>query len=298
MVEPGFFATSPPPEDRMRAAWRDTLYTVIFEHDTPGGKLFDVALILSILASVFAIIIDSVARVHDTYGDALYALEWGFTILFTVEYILRLLCARRPGRYARSFFGVVDLLAVLPTYVSVLVPGTQYLLVLRILRVLRVFRVLKLVQYIGEADTLMAALRESRRKITVFLFTVLALAVVLGSVMYMIEGETNGFTSIPRSVYWTIVTLTTVGYGDISPQTSLGQAIAAVVMMLGYAIIAVPTGIVTVELSRAREGKPRPRACPDCGAASHDQDAVHCKYCAAHLLEQPPSGTVRAGDAR
>ncbi|TFG51124.1 MAG: ion transporter, partial [Gemmatimonadales bacterium] len=232
--------------------WRATLFRIIFGHDTLGGRRFDVVLIVAILVSVLAVILDSVQTIHTRYGSLLYAIEWGFTILFTVEYLLRLSCARNAGRYATSFFGVIDLVAILPTYVSIVIPGSQAFLVIRVLRVLRVFRVLKLVEYLGEADVLMAALRQSRRKITVFILAVLALAVILGSLMYVVEGSANGYTSIPRSIYWAIVTLTTVGYGDISPQTNLGQMVAAAIMMLGYAIIAIPTGIVTLELSRVR----------------------------------------------
>lgn len=266
----------------VRAPWRDTLYRVIFGHDTRAGRTFDVALIVSIIASVTAVMVDTVPSLRAEWGRELLAIEWGFTVLFTIEYALRLLCHPRPARYAVSFFGLIDVLAILPTYVSILFPGSQYLLVVRLLRVLRVYRVLKLVEYLGEADTLMAALRESRRKITVFFMAVAVIAVITGSLMYMVEGPPNGFTSIPVSVYWAIVTLTTVGYGDISPQTPLGQLLAAVIMMLGYAIIAVPTGIVTVELSRMGRGG-GVRACPDCGETGHDADAVHCKYCGARL---------------
>jgi voltage-gated potassium channel len=265
------------------AHWRGALYEVIFEHSSRGGKLFDVALIVAILASVTAVLLDSIASIHVVYGEFLHLLEWGFTGLFTVEYVLRLLCAKHTSRYATSFFGVVDLLAIMPTYLSILLPGSQALLVIRIIRVLRVFRVMKLAQYIGEAELLMAAMRQSRRKITVFLLTVFSLCVVLGSLMYVLEGESNGFTSIPRSIYWTIVTLTTVGYGDISPRTSLGQTVAAVIMMLGYAIIAVPTGIVTVELGRARTRMSRADSCPQCRSMGHDGDALHCKHCGARL---------------
>ncbi|MCH8961110.1 MAG: ion transporter, partial [Bacteroidetes bacterium] len=232
------------------SGWRLTLYIIIFESDTPPGKAFDVALILTIFASVAAVMLESVSAIGSRYGAILYASEWVFTILFTIEYILRLICVGRPLRYARSFFGIVDLLAVIPTYFSVLFPGAQFLLVIRLLRILRVFRVLKLVQYLSAADILMEALRASRRKIVVFLVALLTLVVILGSLMYLIEGAENGFTSIPRSIYWAIVTLTTVGYGDISPQTGLGQALAAVVMIMGYGIIAVPTGIVTAEMTR------------------------------------------------
>ena len=263
--------------------WRETLYQIIFGHDTPSGKRFDVVLIVAILASVLAVILDSVQAIHARYGSLLYAIEWGFTILFTIEYLLRLSCARHAGRYATSFFGVIDLVAILPTYVSIVIPGSQAFLVIRVLRVLRVFRVLKLVEYLGEADVLMAALRESRRKITVFILAVLALAVILGSLMYVVEGSANGYTSIPRSIYWAIVTLTTVGYGDISPQTNLGQMVAAAIMMLGYAIIAIPTGIVTLELSRVRGRPAESRRCADCGEGGHDPDANHCKWCGARL---------------
>lgn len=264
--------------------WRVVLYEVIFEHDTPGGKLFDVGLILSILLSVGAVMLDSVATIRAQHGRFLYGIEWLFTLLFTAEYILRLLCVRRPGGYATSFFGIVDLLAIVPTYLSLVFPGTQYLLVIRLLRVLRVFRVLKLAQYLGESHMLVMALRASRRKITVFLVTVLTLVVILGSLMYVIEGHANGFTSIPRSIYWAIVTLTTVGYGDISPQTGLGQVLACVIMIIGYGIIAVPTGIVTVELSHVAGRQYAEYPCPACDARGHDNDARHCKYCGAELV--------------
>lgn len=264
---------------RRGSKWRIVLYEIIFEADTKAGRLFDVVLIVSILLSVLAVMLDSVSVLQGKYGSFLYGVEWFFTILFSIEYILRLSCVERPVRYARSFFGIVDLLAVIPTYLSLFLPGTQYLLVIRILRVLRIFRVFKLVQYIGEARILMQALRASRRKIIVFLFTVLTLVVIFGSLMYLIEGAENGFTSIPRSIYWAIVTLTTVGYGDISPKTNIGQAIAAIIMILGYGIIAVPTGIVTVELSRIPEQKAATRTCRKCGAGNHDNDAVYCKYC-------------------
>ena len=266
---------------------RQWLYDIIFESDTSAGRAFDVALIVTILLSVVAVMAESIGWMRARYGEALYMAEWFFTVLFTIEYVLRLSCIRHPHRYAISFFGIVDLLAIIPTYLSILVPGAQYLLVIRMLRILRVFRVLKLVQYLDEASVLMRALRGSRRKIEIFIITVLTLVVILGSLMYLIEGEENGFTSIPRSIYWAIVTLTTVGYGDISPQTNLGQALSAVIMIVGYAIIAVPTGIVTAELTRA-SGEDRARqaikqSCPRCGAAGHDRDAHHCKHCGEAL---------------
>jgi voltage-gated potassium channel len=264
-------------------SWRTWLHEIIFEADTTAGKLFDISLIISIILSVIAVMLDSIKAIHSGYGDILYLIEWFFTILFTIEYILRLTCVGQPIQYATSFFGMVDLLAILPTYFSILFPGTQYLLVIRLLRVLRIFRVLKLVQYLSEAKILAQALRQSRRKITVFLFTVLTLVVIFGSLMYLIESEKTGFTSIPRSIYWAIVTLTTVGYGDISPETGLGQAIAAMIMILGYSIIAVPTGIVTVELSKASKEKISTQSCLQCSAEGHDSDARYCKFCGSKL---------------
>jgi voltage-gated potassium channel len=242
-----------------------------------------VVLIGLILLSVLAVMLESVGDVRARYGAGLYAAEWAFTILFTVEYALRLLSVRRPLRYAASFFGVVDLLAIVPSYLSLLVPGSHYLLVVRILRLLRVFRVLKLAEHLTEANVLMRALRASRRKISVFLLTVLTLVVIIGTLLYVIEGEGNGFTSIPVGIYWAVVTLTTVGYGDISPKTPVGQALAALVMITGYGIIAVPTGIVTVEIAQAARKPVSTAACPECGAEGHDADAVYCKYCAARL---------------
>ena len=265
-----------------RSAWQEKLHTIIFEAETPAGKLFDVLLMISILTSVFVVMLDSVSAVNSRYGLQLNFLEWFFTLLFSVEYILRLLCVGRPLSYATSFYGIVDLLAIIPTYLSLFIPGTKFLLVIRILRILRIFRVLKLVQYISEATLLLKAMHASRRKITVFLFTVLTLVVILGSLMYLIEGAENGFTSIPRSIYWAIVTLTTVGYGNIAPQTSLGQMLAAFVMILGYSIIAVPTGIVTVELSRVSNMETT-RSCHECSAEGHDGDADYCKYCGSKL---------------
>ena len=262
---------------------RTRLHEIIFEADTPGGKLFDVLLILSIVISVILVMLDSVSSIRQSYGMLLYAGEWFFTILFTIEYALRLYSVGRPFAYATSFFGLVDLMAILPSYLSLIFPGTHYLLVIRILRVLRIFRVLKLAQYLGEINVLSRALLASRRKITVFLFVVLTLVVIFGSLMYLIEDPENGFTSIPRSIYWAIVTLTTVGYGDISPQTGLGQAISAVIMIIGYAIIAVPTGIVTAELSQTYKKSVSTQACRRCSAEGHDPDAKHCKYCGAEL---------------
>ena len=263
---------------------RARLHEIIFEADSRAGRIFDLALIWLILLSVATVILESISRVRAQYGDLLYALEWLFTILFTIEYLLRLLSVRHPFRYATSFFGVVDLLAIIPTYLSIFVPGSQYLLVIRILRLLRVFRLLKLSEYVAEADTLRLALRASRRKISVFISAVVLLVVIIGALMYVVEGEAHGFTSIPTSIYWAVVTLTTVGYGDLSPRTSLGQILASIVMVIGYGIIAVPTGIVTVELAQAaRQLKMSRQSCPSCAAEGHDLDALFCKYCGAKL---------------
>jgi voltage-gated potassium channel len=260
------------------------LHEIIFEADTPAGKFFDLLLILSISISVLVVMLDSITSLHESYGSYFYAAEWFFTILFSIEYLVRLLSVGRPVMYARSFFGIIDLLAVIPTYLSLLIPGSQYLIVIRFLRVLRIFRVLKLVQYLGEARLLMQALRSSRRKITIFLFTVMTIVIIFGSLMYVIEGEKNGFTNIPRSIYWAIVTLTTVGYGDISPKTGLGQAFAAIIMIMGYAIIAVPTGIVTAELTSVTALKKlNTQSCPQCIKEGHDNDAIFCKYCGAKI---------------
>lgn len=265
---------------------REKLREIIFESRTPAGRLFDKVLIVCIIASVIAVMLDSVTSISEKHGRVLYVLEWVFTIIFTIEYILRLLTAKWPLRYATSFFGVVDLLTVIPTYLDLLFPGTRFLLVIRILRVLRIFRILKLTRYVGEAELIVAALRASMQKITVFLFAILTIVVVLGSAMYLVEGAEHGFSSIPLSVYWAIVTITTVGYGDLSPKTPLGQAISIVIMVVGYSIIAVPTGIVGVEFTRAfgsrREAAPA-QACTGCGKEGHDEDASYCKYCGERL---------------
>ncbi len=257
------------------------LHTVIFEADTPFGRLFDIFLIVAILLSVLVVMLDSIAEYKANYGDLFYTLEWIFTILFSIEYLLRLYCVAKPLKYAKSFYGIIDLLAVLPTYFSLILPGTQYLLVIRILRVLRIFRVLKFVQFVAEAQLLGKALKASRKKITVFLFVVFTLVVIFGSLMYLIEGEENGFTNIPQSIYWAIVTLTTVGYGDISPQTGLGRTLASFIMILGYGIIAVPTGIVTAELAIVK--KESTQSCPSCSHEGHDEDAEYCKFCGEKL---------------
>ncbi len=263
--------------------WQSRLHEIIFEADTLAGKIFDIWLIITIILSVITVMLDSVKQINLVHGQLLTKLEWVFTIIFTVEYILRLISVGRPLRYATSFFGIIDLLAFLPTYFSVLFPGSQYFLVIRIIRLLRIFRILKLVQYLRESRMLVKALRASGRKVTVFLFTVLILVVIFGSLMYVIEGGENGFTSIPMSIYWAIVTLTTVGYGDISPQTSMGQALASIIMILGYSIIAIPTGIVTVELAQTYKACVSTQVCPQCSAEGHDDDAAYCNHCGARL---------------
>lgn len=234
------------------SALREKIYSIIFESDTPAGKAFDLALIFFILLSVALVMLDSVPGIHDRWGVWLLGAELLITTLFTLEYVLRLYSAHRPLRYARSFFGVVDLLAIIPTYAGLFFPGLHFLATVRVLRVLRIFRILNLVQFMGEGNILWTALKRSRHKIAVFLSTVLTVVVIIGSLMYLIEGAESGFTSIPKSIYWAIVTMTTVGYGDIAPQTPLGQLVASLLMVIGYGIIAVPTGIVTSEMVRPR----------------------------------------------
>lgn len=270
-------------ESTGRDPLRERLYEIIFEADTLAGKLFDVVLFITIMLSVTATILNSVATIQTNHGALLTGLNWFFTLLFTVEYGLRLFCAKKPARYARSFFGMVDLLAILPSYLSLFIPSTRFLDVIRILRMLRIFRVMKMVQYVDDGDLLMNALVSSRRKIGIFLFAVVTLVVILGSLMYVIEGTDNGFTSIPVGIYWAIVTLTTVGYGDISPQTGLGQTLAACIMIIGYSIIAVPTGIISAEVGRSSARKEFSKTCPACQTADHDPDATHCKHCGQTL---------------
>ncbi len=269
------------PTRTARERWR----RIIFDHDTAAGRAFDVALIVAILSSVVVMMFDSLPGLSPEAHALLRRLEWFFTILFTVEYLMRLWCAVHPAQYARSFFGIVDLLATLPTYVSLLFPGGRFLALVRVLRVMRVFRILKLTEYVEGAGILMQALKASRHKITVFIFTVITLVAVVGSLMFLVEGPEAGFTSIPMSMYWAIVTLTTVGYGDIAPITVAGRLLASVLMVLGYGIIAVPTGIMTIEIQRATNAMSLPRAvtCAGCGRADHDRDADFCKRCGQHL---------------
>ncbi len=266
--------------------WRESLNNIIFGAETKLAKTFDLILIFSILCSVTAVMLGSVASLQIRYSRIFYSIEWFFTFLFTLEYLLRLICVRKPWLYCRSFFGIVDFLSIIPTYLSFLIPGIKYMLIVRVFRLLRVFRILKLSEYMGEAQVLLRALSKSRHKILVFLYTVGTLVVVFGSLMYVVEGGDAGFTSIPQSVYWAIVTMTTVGYGDIAPQTTLGQIIASIMMIMGYGIIAVPTGIYSVELMKVNKSERiNNEACPDCGATGHDFDANYCRYCGHPLLD-------------
>ena len=264
-----------------RAAWRDRWYGIIFEHDTAAGRAFDAWLIVLVVASVAVVVLESMPDLAPDVRAWLYAAEWLITALFTLEYGMRLATSHRPLRYATSFFGIVDLLAILPTYISVVFPGAQALGVVRGIRVLRVFRIFKLSEYVAESEQLARALSASRRKISVFLTAVVALIVVIGAAMYLVEGPQNGFTSIPVSMYWAVVTLTTVGYGDLAPQTPFGRILASLVMILGYGIIAVPTGIVSAEI--ARSGRRAP--CAACGSRPLDADARFCARCGTALRD-------------
>ncbi|WP_079201725.1 ion transporter [Pseudomonas sp. CC6-YY-74] len=265
--------------------WRQRLYIIIFHTDTPAGQRFDNWLLLTILASLIVVMLDSVSSVHDRYGAWLKILEWSFTALFAIEYVVRLYCSPKPLRYAFSFFGLIDLLAILPAILALLFADAQYLLIIRVIRMLRVFRVLKLSPYLRQANFLLTALRGSRQKIIVFFATIATLVTVFGTLMYVVEGPANGFTSIPKGIYWAVATLTTVGFGDIVPHTSLGQALATLIMIIGYSIIAVPTGIFTAELANAmRGGDQRQQDCPSCAKDFHEQGAAFCSRCGNPLF--------------
>lgn len=264
--------------------WRERLFIVIFRHDTFAGKAFDIALIAVIFLSVIVAMMDSVKDLHDRYGELFLVLEWGFTALFTIEYALRLMIVNRPLRYATSFYGLIDVLAVLPTYLALFFSGIQFLIVLRILRILRIFKILHMNQYVEEGGLLIGALARSSRKIFIFLLTILTVVTIFGALMYLVEGEKSGFTSIPTSMYWAIVTVATVGFGDIAPVTTLGRLLTSMLILIGYGIIAVPTGIYAAELfSAVRQGRDL-RTCGGCGLIGHDHDAKHCRAC-GHALE-------------
>ncbi|AHW59133.1 voltage-gated potassium channel [Draconibacterium orientale] len=261
---------------------KQKIYEIIFEADTPAGKLFDVALLFVIIISVALVLLESVPAIRDNHYQLLRILEWCITIIFSIEYMLRVAIVKKPLRYIFSFYGIIDLLSVLPTYIGLVIAGSHSLVVIRILRLLRVFRILKLTRYTLAGRSLAKAIWNSREKISVFIFFVTMLVIIIGTIMYLVEGPEHGFTSIPRGIYWAIVTLTTVGYGDISPGTPLGQFIASIVMIMGYAIIAVPTGIVTAEIINPTSDK-NTQVCPQCLHPSHDDDAVFCKKCGSRL---------------
>ncbi len=272
--------------------WRRTWFDIIHRHDTPPSRNFDLLLVAAIVASIGVVMLDSVERLHQRYAGLFYMIEWAFTLLFTAEYLLRIAVVKRPLRYMLSVWGVIDLLAILPTYLSLLVPGAQSLLVVRVMRILRLFRILKLTRYVEESGILLQALWRSRRKILVFLFSVLTIVTVAGALMYVIEGPRNGFTSIPTSMYWAVVTMATVGFGDIVPQTVLGRFVTSLLILTGYSIIAVPTGIYTAELAtslRQSEDEARrfdQRGCPECGLEGHSRDSRYCRSC-GHRLPDP-----------
>ena len=268
--------------------WKNKLHEIIYEADTPMGKWFDILLFILIILSVILVMLESVKEIDMQYHKLLLTLEWIITIFFTIEYIARIISIKKPFKYIFSFYGIIDLISTIPLYLSYIFAGSQVLLAVRAFRLLRIFRILKLVQFIGEASSLKKALKASRAKIAVFIYAVLILSIIMGTIMYLIEDNTAGFTSIPRSIYWAIVTLTTVGYGDIAPQTSLGQLIATIVMILGYGIIAVPTGIVTAEFSKQDEkGRKKihlnTQSCPNCSFEGHRDDATHCFNCGFKL---------------
>lgn len=265
--------------------WRFKLHEIIYESNTPAGKAFDVGLLIAIFSSIIVVMLDSIQSIHLKYGKLFNITEWIFAALFTVEYILRLVSIRKPVKYVFSPLGIIDLVALLPSYLSIFFIGAQSLLVFRALRLLRVFRIFKLGHFLTEINFLTTALKNSVRKISIFLLTVLTITVILGSIMYLVEKRENGFSNIPESIYWAIVTITTVGYGDISPITPLGKFVASVVMLIGYAIIAVPTGIITHDIVlAARQKKELPESCPSCSREGHDNDALFCKYCGSSLF--------------
>lgn len=268
-----------------KAGVKSSIRDIIFRHDTPKGKAFDIALLVLIIMSILVVMLESVHSLNDRFHEVFLVIEWILTILFTIEYILRIYTVEKKLAYITSFYGIVDLMSIVPTYLTLFALPIQYLSTVRILRLLRVFRIFKLTQFLGESKILVSALKASRPKITVFITTVVICSVIIGSVMYMVEGEENGFTSIPKSIYWAIVTLTTVGYGDIAPQTSLGQGLAALLMIMGYGIIAVPTGIVTTELANAsRDAEDDDTIeCPVCDTSELDADSKFCKHCGTGL---------------
>lgn len=261
------------------------LYVIIFGTHTPAGRAFDISLIIAILASLLVLILESIPNMMTEWSQELRYIEYTFTALFTIEYLLRLYCSPKPKSYATSFYGIVDLLAILPTYLAIFFPGASFMGVVRLLRVMRIFRILKLVRYLQDSNILLRSLLMARRKILIFFSTVGILVVIFGALIFVIEGPENGFTSIPHSIYWAIVTITTVGYGDMVPQTAIGKAIASLTMLLGYSILAVPTGIITAELSSEMNSHKELVKCPNCNRSGHDPDAIYCKHCASELAD-------------
>lgn len=272
-------ARQPHEEHPESGSWRDRVHEVIFEADTPTGKFFDITLLIFIFLSVVVVMLESITEIRLEYGDMLTAAEWFFTIVFSIEYILRLVSVHKPSKYAWSFFGVIDLISILPTYLSLVFAGSQFLLVFRAMRLLRIFRVFKMVRYINGSREIIQGLRRSFGKILVFFMFLIMIALIMGSIMYLVEGEERGFNSIPKSMYWAIVTMTTVGYGDITPGTPVGQLIASILMIMGYAIIAVPTGIATVEIARTTKESVTTQVCKECNREGHDANAAYCKFC-------------------
>jgi len=272
-------------EDEMipQEGWRKKLFIIMYRSDTPGGKLFDILLLVFIIASIIVVFVDSVSLVHARHAQSLFILEWSFTILFAIEYCLRILCVKNKWKYIFSLMGIIDLMAILPTFFSLLYIGSQYLLVVRSLRLLRVFRIFKLWHYIDEGKFIIKALYNSYRKINIFLLFIVIVVIIVGSIMYLIEGGKNGFSSIPDSIYWAVVTITTVGYGDISPVTPVGKLLATLLMLCGYSIIAVPTGIVTSEMAKVSKRSKEEITCSRCGKGNHPDDARYCRICAEPL---------------
>ena len=284
------------PDPVSNDGWRKRCFETIFGYSTRSGRAFDVGLVVAILASVAVVLADSVAALHALFGPQFLVLEWGFTALFTLEYAVRLWAVRNPWRYARSFYGVVDLVSLLPTYLSLLVPGLQYLAVLRVLRIMRIFEVLQLRRYNQASGVLLDTLLKSWRRILVFLMAMLTIITIFGALLFVIEGPEHGFTSIPIGMYWALVSLSTVGYGDISPVTPLGRLMASVLILIGYGIIAVPTGIYSAELMNRLQHPAVQQPCPGCGLSSHPQDSVFCRRCGAALPHTVPAPTGPPND--
>ncbi|MDR9826253.1 ion transporter [Vibrio sp. FNV 38] len=264
---------------------KNKLYVIIFGTHTPAGRIFDIALIVAILLSLSAVVAQSIPEVQLSYGVSLHYIELAFTFLFTLEYIVRLYCSPKPFAYARSFYGVIDLLAILPSYIALLIPGASYMIVIRLLRIMRIFRILRLMAFLQDSNILLRSLLMAKRKVMIFFTTVAILVTIFGSLIYVIEGPEHGFTSIPKSIYWAIVTITTVGYGDMVPQTGLGKTIASLTMLLGYSILAVPTGIITAELNNEMKSHRQLVKCPNCSKAGHEAEAMFCKYCGSELAD-------------